>query len=129
MRWLCCGTAAAGSLIIAIVKTIRAFVAKLQEQAEKRGGKLANVYLGPILRRAHDNYSYAGLWAFVDDTVARTEGEAKQGEAKAEGEAKDGEAKDGEVKAEGEAKAEAKPAPIDTFVGVGARAFVEVARI
>ena len=39
------GTAAAGSLIIAIVKTIRAFVAKLQEQAEKRGGKLAKCIL------------------------------------------------------------------------------------
>ena len=39
------GTAAAGSLIIAIIKTIRAFVAHLQAQAEKRGGKVAKCIL------------------------------------------------------------------------------------
>jgi len=42
------------------------------------GGKLAKVYLGPILAKAHINYTHAGLWTFVDDTVARTEGEPTQ---------------------------------------------------
>eukprot|EP00959_Pyramimonas_sp_CCMP1952_P139419 2917647-Pyramimonas_sp.AAC.1 len=42
------------------------------------GGKLAKVYLGPTLQRAHVNHTHAGLWTFVDDTVARTEGQTKQ---------------------------------------------------
>eukprot|EP00959_Pyramimonas_sp_CCMP1952_P183658 3840221-Pyramimonas_sp.AAC.1 len=43
-----------------------------------RGVSLAKVFLHPILQRAHTLSPRAGLWTFVDDTVARTEGTHKE---------------------------------------------------
>jgi len=43
--WYHAGTAAFGSIIIAIIKTIRTFIAQLQKQAKKSGNKIAQVLL------------------------------------------------------------------------------------
>jgi len=43
--WYHCGTAAFGSLIIAIIKMIRAYITYMQKQAKKAGGKTAQAIL------------------------------------------------------------------------------------
>jgi len=46
--WYHCGTAAFGSLIIAIIKMIRAYVKYMQKQAQKYGGRTAQIILCAI---------------------------------------------------------------------------------